>query len=664
MKIKTYILFIFISFACFRLVAQELIINKGVEELLESLSDDLTEDTNVDELIIRLDYLMKNPLNINTATPLELYDLYFLNVLQIENLLTYIEKNGKILSIYELASIDGFTPDLVMKIEPLISFESKSIAKTGNKTSNDIFLRFTRSFYSEPKSEFSKYEGNQNRYYFRYKHISPELEYGFLSEKDPGEAFFTKSNKYGFDYYSVHSNFKIGQSANRVYVGDYNVRFGQGLVVWQGFAMGKSVEATQVFKSNSGIRSYSSTDENQFFRGVAARLNFNKLTIQPFASINNVDANIYTQGEEKYFSAFQTNGYHRYGSEISGENSLSQYVAGLNSALDIGRFNVGITGVYNKFNVEMQRDVSPYNQFLPSGKDHLSMGLHWKGSVRKNFFYGELAFSKNSGRAIIAGLVTKPVSNLELAMVYRNINRYYYSYFSNAFTESSRTNDENSIYIGVKIYPAAKWVMSAYSDFFKHKWVKYTTASPSKGVETLFQISYSPSRRSNVYLKYFLEQKDQRIIIPGFRYNEYQAINKLRINYEIDLSQKIRLKSRLEFSDYSKQLNETGFLVFQDVIFTPESNRISLLGRFSYFNTDGYNSRIYAYENDLLYTFSIPALYGEGLRTYLNFRYNMSKQLVFWLKIAQTYQFSSVKNEITTDVSSKYELRFQLRYRF
>ena len=60
-----------------------------------------------------------------------------------------------------------------------------------------------------------------------------------MAEKDPGEAFFRHSNKQGFDYTNAFANFRLGHKDSRIYVGGYHVRFGQGLVAWQGFSMGK-----------------------------------------------------------------------------------------------------------------------------------------------------------------------------------------------------------------------------------------------------------------------------------------------------------------------------------------------------------------------------------------------------------------------------------------
>ena len=78
------------------------------------------------------------------------------------------------------------------------------------------------------------------------------------------------------------------------------------------------------------------------------------------------------------------------------------------------------------------------------------------------------------------------------------------------------------------------------------------------------------------------------------------------------------------------------FLSFADVIYKPLLKKYSANARLQYFETDGYNSRIYAYENDVLFYYSIPAFFNKGFRYYFNFNYDLNAKISFWLKWSQT----------------------------
>ena len=638
--------------------AQEPAIQQTLENLLESAGESMSDDTDIQEILDDLEYFRQNPIHVNTGTKEEFLRLHLLSETQTDQLLVFREKNGAILSIYEMAAIEGFSPDMLMKLEPFLSFGTPGNWVSKKRASNDLFVRSSRSFSSLTQSD--NFEGSPERHYVRFKHISEKIEIGAIAEKDPGEAFFASSNKHGFDYLNAGLNFRIGKDNTRLFVGAYQVHFGQGLVAWQGFSMGKSAEVTQVFKSNQGIRSYSSTDENQFFRGIATKYKSGRFTFYPFISRSRIDAHVDTLDEMASFGAFQTSGYHRTTSENAGENALRQTVGGGHLTADWKNWSFGLTSIYTHFDVAMNRSDDPYNQFLPEGKGNLVSGFDWKGTIKNVLLFGEAAFGQNSGRAFLSGLLLKPVSNAELSLVYRNINKSYFSYFSNAFIESSRTNDEHGLYVGLKLFPAPKWILNAYADLFQFNWIKYTTSAPSEGTEVLVQASYNPSGNTNFYLRFFQEEKGQRLITETNRYNEQQMIRRLRLNYTQVVNEWLSLKSRIEFSSYSKLIQEKGFLLLQDFSFKPAMRSYSLNFRLAYFDTDGYNSRLYAYENDVLYAFSIPALYDRGIRTYLNFRQKVGTNFTFWLKLASTHVFA----EIQVDESTKYEFKVQLRYQF
>ena len=51
---------------------------------------------------------------------------------------------------------------------------------------------------------------------------------------------------------------------------------------------------------------------------------------------------------------------------------------------------------------------------------------------------------------------------------------------------------------------------------------------------------------------------------------------------------------------------ENGFLIYTDVLYKPMFKAFSGNIRLQYFETDGYNSPLYAFESDVLYGYSIP----------------------------------------------------------
>jgi hypothetical protein len=143
-----------------------------------------------------------------------------------------------------------------------------------------------------------------------------------------------------------------------------------------------------------------------------------------------------------------------------------------------------------------------------------------------------------------------------------------------------------------------------------------------------------------------------------------EQFRKSRVHFQYNPSEILTLKTRLEHVFYKGMETENGWMVFQDVQFVPVHIPLNLSARLAYFNTESYNSRIYAYENDLLYTFAVPAFFGKGFRGYLNLKYKISEKAEIWFKLANTLQsgaesISSGYNEIAGN--QKTEVKFQLR---
>jgi hypothetical protein len=77
-----------------------------------------------------------------------------------------------------------------------------------------------------------------------------------------------------------------------------------------------------------------------------------------------------------------------------------------------------------------------------------------------------------------------------------------------------------------------------------------------------------------------------------------------------------------------------GYMIFQDVQYGLEKWRIT--SRVALFDTENYENRLYAFENNVLWTFSIPALSGQGMRYYLVCQYGISPQLTAYFRFART----------------------------
>jgi hypothetical protein len=79
-----------------------------------------------------------------------------------------------------------------------------------------------------------------------------------------------------------------------------------------------------------------------------------------------------------------------------------------------------------------------------------------------------------------------------------------------------------------------------------------------------------------------------------------------------------------------------GVSLFQDVEYRFAQIPIVLQFRAQAFDAREWNNRVYMYENDVLYAYSIPFVYGLGARLWLNARYKINDTFSLYLKVSET----------------------------
>jgi hypothetical protein len=641
-------------------------IRPEIENLLENyFSEDETKD--VEQLLNELQILRDHPLDINKAGETELASLHFLDPVQIRALLDYREKYGQILSEYELASIPGFDTQLARLTGYFAVFDQDKLLQRKKYGRHEVLVRTGRLLEKQAGfKEPEKYEGSPDRFYLRYRYTSSSLNAGLTGEKDPGESFFRASNQTGFDFYSGFIQINSVKGRWTAILGDYTVQFGQGLVAWQGFSLGKSAESTRIGNIRQGTRPHTSSDENNFMRGTAVTFHTGRFRFTSFFSLKNFDANISQADGARVFTSFQTSGYHRTTGEIEDKHAVQALTAGGHARYEAERISVGLTGIHVNYQYPLVRKDEAYNQFLFKGNEVTNLSIDYRYGINRLYLFGELATNLEQGFAGTTGMMYQPIDQVGLSSVFRSIGKHYSSPLASAFAESNQINDEHGFYLGARILPVAKISLNMYMDFFRFNHIKYTTASAGSGKEFLFQINYVPDKNWQVYGRYFYECKPVKISGTYSKKNIDQVRQSLRFNLTGEVNPSMTIKTRFEQSFFKHDHYSYGFFIGQDVGFHPEKWPANIWGRVAYFKTGDYDSRIYAYENDLLYQFSVPALYGEGIRSYLTGKVKICEKVELWYKLSRTWFFGvqSISSGNSLIMGNKRtEVKFQIRFR-
>ncbi|MDG1913123.1 MAG: hypothetical protein P8I55_00865 [Crocinitomix sp.] len=629
------------------------IIEQRIEFIGETLEDsDIDLTTYFDDLFNYYD----NPLNLNSATEGELIRLHLMTDVQIVSLLNYRKLYGDFITIYELAAIDELDLNAIELILPFVVVEK--VEKDDFKWKNairysrhEIIARYQNTFEEKEgyivkpdsilaDSPNSQYLGSSDKLYLRYRNrYKDRLSWGFTAEKDAGEEFFRGTQKQGFDFYSGHLFVRKLWKFNALALGDYQVNVGQGLTVWSGFGIGKSADVMNGKRFATGLRPYASVNESRFLRGAAANFQNEKIDFTLFGSRKRLDANISfddtLNGFDNSFTSFQISGFHRTPGEIEKQNTLRETIVGGEFALKGNSYRIGISSVHTSFDQPLIIDTSGYKKFKFSGSQLLTTGLNYRFYIRKLTIFGETAASDNLKFGTVNGLAWHVDPRLDLLLIYRNYDKSFQSLYSTGFGESADNTGERGLYIGAQARISKKISINAYYDQFKFTYYKWLTNDLSHGREYFGQINYKASYNSSFYVRMRnkVTQRNTKDDVEGIKGQEYIRKNTIRVNYDQRINSQWSFKTRFEWVNhfYDDQKSK-GVMFFQDLKFRLKKIPLTLYGRYAIFDTDNNDSRIYAYENDLLGVFSIPSYFYKGIRTYLMLKYDLGRKIDLWLR--------------------------------
>ncbi|MCY1510533.1 hypothetical protein D9M68_449130 [compost metagenome] len=332
--------------------------------------------------------------------------------------------------------------------------------------------------------------------------------------------------------------------------------------------------------------------------------------------------------------------------------------------------NIGLNAFRIQFDKTFITGQQPYRRFNFTGRNLSNFGIYYGYNYKNAYLYGEMAKSTPGGMALLNGLLISLSDKISASVLYRNYQKDYHNLFSQPPAESSYSN-EKGWYMALHFTPEKSWELSLYSDFFSFPWLKFRVDAPSTGSEQVVKFRYVPSKRLQFQLRASIKHKEENSNEGSapIQYIE-PVVKKL---YQLDMDWKINpywsWQGRIAISTYRKGFypKEGGYLIFQDLLFKPAETRISGNMRLAYFNSHSYNSRLYAYENDVLYHFGLGLYNGRGFRTYINFRIQVFEKTNLWLRYARFYYIDENQTSIGSDeISSpdKSEVKVQIRYQF
>lgn len=605
------LIFVSVIFGC--LCVSSSSYSQDWSELLYSFIDEDSELVSEDGLAT-LEELTSPKCNLNDLTEYDCQQFFFLTDFERQSLLYYVEHNKPVMSVYELQFVLGLPKEKAMLLaqfcvaEP--AREQKSLADLISDGNHSLSSQTTLTNVSnEAYKEQNGYAGGAQKVIIRYRFQSHnELLWGFTLKKDMGEPLSVRN---GYDSRSAYVQIRNRGAVSNLVLGDYVVHIGQGLAISQGGFSANSIE--QPCASQSYVLSkHSSSSEFAYSRGIGATIKLKQIQITPFLSQRKLDGKI--KDDANFPFTIQKTGYHRTESECATKNAIDYALAGVNLQYDIRRLRLQFSALQHKFSKDT----------VESELRNASVAYNY--SKRHFRAYGECAVDKSFRIATVHGVQYSLSDEVQVSSIFRLYQADYQSFFASSVGRQSAIENERGWRFNVKIVAHPRVTVYFDNDLFAMPQERTSVKQPSKGSAFRSKVVY---KRNSVTANYQFSHTVQ----TEKSENGYELRKKQKhiaaLAFSPDKSLQLKVSAQL-----SEQQGDCGWLFYEDMILKMPK-RISWSLRFAQFDAS-YENRLYAWEDDVLYSFSSPQYYYSGTYWYVLCKWKPTEKITLQSKLMQT----------------------------
>jgi hypothetical protein len=610
------ILLLFIAIYSGLVSGQEAKLSEVIINIAEDLAASETDQEAAEAYTDRLYELAENPVDLNSSSEEEIARLFFLSDFQVKALTDYSRSTGKIISFNELSYIPGFDRATAEMIIPFSTITGKEIRITDSIKLRNLLI--TNLSVKQGKLDTTSM-GSALRVLTKYKFIAGNFSGGLTIEKDPGEKFICPGT-ISPDFFSCNLAYTGKGLIRNVVLGDYSAKFGQGININTGISTGLSLTSQGYMLATNEIKPYPSTDENIFFRGIASVLSFKNAEVSLLYSRNNIDATLGTTSGQSgdLIDNLYKSGIHNTSALLLKKDAVSESVLGMNLTYNFTGIRMGMSFSKNQFSLPVKSDTNdPEKIYSFNGKTNSICSFYYNSAIKRILLFGEVSANDIKKYAIVQGLSFRPSDRLIINILFWKYSAGYISFHGKGPGGSSGNYPEQS-FLGNFTFEAARHLFLRGGCYIQHfPWLRYRCSSPSWGVKREAGLKYMPTEKLvfDCLYGYRMSMVDNiaTISIPALKQTISRSL-KFIVRYSI--YDNLTLGTRIDYRIVDP-LSRKGVLLLEDLNYRIKSTPLSFWLRYCIFRTDDYDSRIYTWENDLLYTFSIPALYGAGSRFYI-----------------------------------------------
>lgn len=460
--------------------------------------------------------------------------------------------------------------------------------------------------------------------------ISKNISAGVLIQKDVGEQNF-------FDHYTAFISWKHPTHPYKITLGNYYIGCAEGLLLSGPF----SLPASAIVKKPSSKKYLesrpflSSNEYDGFWGGVIEIGDINSLKLITFYSQISRDG-IFDKDDYRV-TGFDRTGYHRTFSEKNKANRIVEKTSG--GMISFPFILVDKLGI-----AYLRTHYSPNITKAQSSDERRKNYFNFYGSLTENYsFFYMKAFSTLHLSGEIVPLKSQKISHITTLNFtvpkWQFIIKTWHIPPQFQSPHGRIPSDSGPFPKSVQgfIFAAAGNPLNnlKFSAYWSHKndlWRSYFQPLPVQKKEFYLQNEYRFGVKNFITIRFHVSSSN---VYSSEKEGKTNIIKqRVRIHFSRQFKTKVRIQTRFEkvfLNSFPYQDSKNGINIYQDLSWYI-SKKLTLQIRFSAFETNDYDSRIYEYENDLPNVFSNYPLYGRGSKWYIMVTFKPVPKIKLWLK--------------------------------
>lgn len=582
------------------LFAQRLQSQEDLLAFIQTLEPTDEDEGIRQELFLKLDFLINNPLSLNYASEMQMAQIPGIHPSEIQAILAHRQKYGSFLHLAELASVQGLSRQRAALLSSFFeaNIQKNSFFQLQPVPKQSLKIRFQSKTSSAYQNDSRRIQPWLQALRLEWK-PAPNWNAIIQAEQDPGESWQGKPN------FSSGSLSRTGKGiCKTAIIGDFQASFSQGLWLGPGFQNQAGISLLQQMRFMDGFKPYRSRDENRYLRGVALDFGWKNWSLQALASFktkNQLGAFFDSLNgffsENQFQSDFNTNSVNQVQNERLFGIRLNRKISG---------WNLALASSWIKYSPPiLTRERYPYQWGSRSLENYKTLSFQFRKTLQNGLVSGEALIDNFGDLPISLQWMQSLSANLDAMLAFRYFPIRYSNPHSRAFSRWNQ-QDEKGLFANLIWQVSRNQQLRTYLDVFDSDWIRYRKPFPVSGSEQALEWRYQ--KRSGELLACKLQNKVEANQVNEQRITQRQ--NQLILVLTMPVGDSIKLQSRYQQAFLNANEQGQSYLLWSQMTCKVKPFQFSF--RFSVWNC--YSSQLPLFSSDLNLPgmFSMASFYGKG----------------------------------------------------